>query len=332
MADEILSEDELNDLLDSLEDAENAAPSQQKRIVDYDFARPDKLNAEQIRSLQRLHEGIAQDLETQLSRLLRVALEVSLVSLGQLSFDVFRNSLSNPTVLQVMDMQPSGDRAILTMDIKLAFSVIDRMLGGPGKALEQVRPLTVVEESLLDNVSDRFLDRITNGWEKLQQFSFEVIERESDPQFAQVIPPAEMVLVATFGVQSPGEIESGEVCYCIPFISLEEAFAKLSSQTRFADLRRPQTDQQRQHLDRVVAETAVPVSVDLGNTTLSIGEILALKQDDVLVLDQPADQPLNGFVSGNFKLQGRPGKVGRKVGFQLDLVIPDGANPKLSKE
>jgi flagellar motor switch protein FliM len=324
--DDVLSEEELSALLDAVEEDPSSAMEPQ-RIVDYDFARPDKLNPDQIRSLQRMHESIAQDMETSLSRLLGIGVEVALVSLGQLSFDVFHSSLSSPTVLQVLSMSGSPERCVLTMDSKLAFSLLDRMLGGTGRSLDSLRGLTMVEDSLLDNVTDRFLEFLAGSWARLQQFSFAVEERESDPQFAQVIPAGEMVLVSTFSIQGTEDMEAGELCIAIPFINLERAIGKLSSQTRFADIRHEQTEQERAHIDRVVAGTQAPVRVQLGTATLRIGEILAMDKGDVLVLDQVKEQPLQARVGGLLKLTGRMGRIGRKVGFQIEELMPEGPLP-----
>ena len=60
MLDDILSEDEIGALLDSLDD-DSSDYAQPQRIIDYDFARPDKLNPDQIRSLQRMYDTVAQD-------------------------------------------------------------------------------------------------------------------------------------------------------------------------------------------------------------------------------------------------------------------------------
>lgn len=325
MADDILSEDELGALLDSIE--EDVSDEDGRRIVDYNFARPDKLNPEQIRALQRLYETVAQDVESSLSRVLRMAIEVSLVSLGQLTYDVFRNSLYSPLVIQVLDMKPGDEYAVLTMDLKMALSLIDRMLGGDGRALDDVRPLTGVEEGLIENVTDRFLDRLADGWERFQRFTFNIHERESDPQFVQVIPAAEMVLVATFGVQAPGVIEPGEVCVCIPFLNIEQYIGKIGSQNRFAMVRREQTESQREHLNKVVNDTMSNLIAEVGTATLTVGEVLDLKKDDVLVLDQRADDLMTATIGGLTKLYGRPGKIGRKVGFLIDQVKADGSRP-----
>lgn len=326
MADDILSEDELGALLDTIE-SDVVTASEGKRIVDYNFARPDKLNPEQIRALQRLYETVAQDVESSLSRLLRMGMEVSLVSLGQLTYDVFRNSLYSPLVIQVLEMKPGSEYAVLTMDLKMGLSLIDRMLGGEGKALEDVRPLTGVEEGLVENITDHFIDRLTESWDRFQHFKYRIVERESDPQFVQVIPAAEMVLVATFGVHSPGIIEPGEVCICIPFLNIEQYIGKIGTQNRFANVRRSQTEEQKQYLGKMVNDTTSPLVASVGTASLTIGEVLGLQQGDVLVLDQRHDDLLEATVGGRRKVYGRAGRVGRKLGFLIEQVKPDGSRP-----
>lgn len=326
MADDLLSEDELGALLDSIDD-DAVHANAERRIVDYDFARPDKLNPEQIRALQRLYETVAQEVETAMGRMLRLNVQVNLVSLGQLSFEVFRNSLYSPLVLQVLDMDPGSEHALLTMDLKMAFSLVDRMLGGEGKAIEDARPLTGIEEGLVENITDRFLERSAEGWRRFAPFEFTVVERESDPQFVQVIPAAEMVLVATFGVQAPGEIEAGEVCLCIPFLNIEEFIGRIGSQNRFATVHRAATKAQKEHVQRVVGDTTTPFIAEVGKATLTIGEILELAQDDVLVLDQRKGALLEASVGGLRKVYGYAGQIGNKMGLLVEQVQPEGHRP-----
>ena len=262
-----------------------------------------------------------------LSTYLRINIEVNIISLGELTFEVFRNSLPNPTVINVLSLTPIQERGVATMDMKLAFSLIDRMLGGPGKPLDRIRTLTTIEQSLLDNIIKRFLDQLSAGWKELVAFNPVVEAREMDPQFVQVIPSSEMVLVATFSITAPGEIEPGELCFCIPFISLEGMVSQLGNQFRFAAMKRTQSPTQRKHLDRVVKQTTLEVACELGTTDLTIGEVLNLKIGDVLVLDQGHDEQLIGKVSGLQRLMGRPGIIGRKAGYLVERIIAAGKNP-----
>lgn len=327
MGEEILSSEELDALLSSVEEVGAGKRKREKRIVEYDFVRPNKLSGEQLRSLQRMHEAIAQTITMILSTYLRINIEVNIISLGELTFEVFRNSLPNPTVINVLSLAPIQERGLATMDMKLAFSLIDRMLGGPGKPLDRIRTLTTIEQSLLDNVIKRFMDQLAQGWKELVAFSPVVEAREMDPQFVQVIPSSEMVLVATFSLTAPGEIEPGELCFCIPFISLEGKVSQLGNQFRFAAMKRNQSPGQRKHLDRVVKQTTLEIACELGTSAVTIGEVMDLQVGDVLVLEQRHDAQLAGHVAGLHRLMGRPGTIGKKVGYLVDRVIPAGRNP-----
>jgi flagellar motor switch protein FliM len=208
--------------------------------------------------------------------------------------------------------------------MKLAFSLLDRMLGGPGKPLAKVRPLTTIEQSLLDNVIKRMLDQVAAGWAELVSFNPVVEAREMDPQFVQVIPSSEMVLVSTFAISAPGDLEPGEVCFCIPFISLDGVMSRLSNQFRFASMHRDQTSAQATHLKRVVTDSTLPLTTILGTTSLTLDEIMALNVGDVLVLDQRTTSQAKGFITDQLRLLGKPGKLGRKAAFRIEQVLPDG--------
>lgn len=324
MADEILSAEELDALLSSVDESATGHSRREKRVLEYDFVRPNKLSGEQLRSLQRLHEAIAQSATMALSTYLRINLEVNIVSLGELTFEVFRNSLPNPTVINVLSLAPLPERALATMDMKLAFSLLDRMLGGPGKPLDKVRALTTIEQSLLDNVIRRFLEQLAIGWSELATFTPVVEAREMDPQFVQVIPSSEMVLVSTFAISAPGELEPGELCFCVPFISLDGILSRLSNQFRFASMHRDQTAAQATYIKRVVTDSTLTLQAVLGHTTLSLDEIMGLKTGDVLVLDERTNASVKGFIKDQLRIIGRPGKLGRKAAFLVDQVVPNG--------
>jgi flagellar motor switch protein FliM len=328
MVDEVLSADELEALLSTVSDASSGKRTREKRVAEYDFVRPNKLSGEQLRSLQRMHESIAQTMTMALSTYLRINLEVNIVSLGELTFEVFRNSLPNPTVINVLSVAPLPERGLCTVDMKLAFSLIDRMLGGPGKPLDKVRALTTIEQSLLDNVVRRAMERFAHGWSELVTFKPEVEAREMDPQFVQVIPSSEMVLVSTFSIIAPGELEPGEICFCLPFISLDAIMAKLGNQFRFAAMKRDQTPEQRRTIDRVIKQTALPLTVVLGSATITLAEVMAMQVGDVLVLDQRADAPASGLVDGHLRCTGRCGRIGKHTALQVERVFPAGKSPK----
>lgn len=306
--------------------------AKEKDIRDYDFARPNKLSNDQVRKLQHMHEGIAAQLSAELSSYLKNNIEVHLISLGQLRFEVFKNSLSNPTLCHVLSMSPIKENALVTIDMNLSFSLIDRMLGGDGKSIDEVRPLTAIEQGLMNNVSSRVLNQLSLGWAQVLAFKPRVEAVEMDPQFIQIIPSSEMVLVATFSVQSPGSMETGEMCFCIPFVSLDAVLSDSTKSSQFMSPSAQQSPEQRQHVERVLHNTLVPLSVELGTSQLTIGEVLGLQVGDVLVLDKGVEESLRGFVNGRDQLRCHPGQIGKKTTIMIDAVLPDQADVRQGEQ
>src|ERR1043165_361484 len=139
MGDEILSSEELDALLASVEEVGAGKRKREKRIIEYDFVRPNKLSGEQLRSLQRMHEAIAQNITMILSTYLRGNIEVNIISLGELTFGGF--SYSPPA--------PTKHARVATRNRAPASRCAAPLLGAPAKPPDRIRTLTTIEQSLL---------------------------------------------------------------------------------------------------------------------------------------------------------------------------------------
>jgi flagellar motor switch protein FliM len=327
MSEKTLTQDELRALLDS---DEVGGKNRDKQVSDYDFAHPNHLSSEQRRILQRLYANVANHLAASLSNTLRSNVKVQVSSLGEQTFASFRSALPKPTMINILSVPPLQERALLTMEMKLAASLIDRMLGGPGRAPAKVRDLTKIERGLLDYLSLSFFDAIATGWRTLAAFTPALDAVEMDPQAVEDIPSAEALLVATFTIGG-GEMDGGEFSFCIPIVALDGALGRLEKPVKFVVTKRPQTPEQRKQIDQVINQGTLDLEVVMGTTTLSIGDVMAIKPGDVLVLDQGPHDLLEGRVSGRLCLLGRPGRLGKKLCVVVEKLLP-AAKPITKKE
>ena len=135
-----------------------AAPSQakkaqlQRKVTLYNFRRPDRVSREQMRSLHFMHDRFARNFSSSLSAYLRTITEVNLVSVEQLSYQEFLLSVPDPTCFNAISIKPLEGALALEVNPTLVFPIIDKMLGGPGDALKQLRTMTDIEQSIFDGV------------------------------------------------------------------------------------------------------------------------------------------------------------------------------------
>ena len=166
-------------------------------------------------------------LTTSLSAQLRTLINVRVASVDQLTYEEFIRSIPNPTTLAIIDMDPLNGSAILEIDPAITFSVIDRLFGGQGQPAKLTRDLSEIEQSVMENVIVRILSNLRESWGQVVDLRPQLSQIEANPQFAQIVPPTEMVVLVTLETRV-GEVE-GMVNLCFPYLTIEPIISKLSA-------------------------------------------------------------------------------------------------------
>lgn len=325
MAQDVLSQSEIDKLLSAIStgavSADEVEAEDQKKIKLYDFKRPDKFSKDQIRTLFMLHENFARNLNTYLSTHLRVLVKVDVASVDQLTYEEFIRSLPNPSVISVLSLKTLKGNIIFEMDTSLVFAIIDRLFGGEGDESKiKLRTLTDIESAVIRKMLDEILDGLKEAWAGVQEFEFTIENMESNPQFTQIVPSGDMVVIITLQLKI-GEVE-GLINICVPYIVIEPIVPKLTTTYWVASSsvhedHPKETDSLKKKLSRAV----VPVEVELGKVNLTINEFLALSLGDTLRLNTKENDELICVVGGKPKFYCRPGIIGKKSAVQITKVI-----------
>ncbi|MBN1411128.1 MAG: flagellar motor switch protein FliM [Spirochaetales bacterium] len=204
----------------------------QRRIKTYNFRRPDKFTAQQIQTVRMMHETFARLTSTSLSAYLRLFSHIRVAAVDQLTYEEFIRSIPNPATLMVIAMAPLNGYVLLETDPSLAFPMIDRLFGGQGKAVPFNRDLTDIEAKLMETLSDGLLGNLRESWSTIIDLQPRLISIETNPAFAQIVPPPEMVMLVSFEAKI-GEAK-GMINFCIPYLTIEPLIAKLSASYWFS--------------------------------------------------------------------------------------------------
>ncbi len=314
---DILSALELDELLKSLAEQEVKQESQvfRTKVRVYDFKRPDKFSKDHIRTLQLLHENFARLLTTAFSASFRTMVQATVVSVQQETYQEFEASLSSPTTIGIISLAPLEGKAILELSQDIAFPMVDRLFGGPGNQLEYSRALTDIEQTVIKSVYKTILRNLAEAWKNVVSFQPKLDGMETNPVFAQIIAPSEMVVHITVNIKL-GE-HNGDLNLCLPYILLEPVLSKLSAKQWFAREQKKQSNEEKYSLEKRVKDVALPVSVELGKATLTIEEFIQLEQDDVLQLEKKITDLLDIYVGGLSKFRGSPGRKGKRLALRI---------------
>lgn len=325
---EVLSQDEIDQLLTAISsgdsDTDDFKPvSDTRKIKIYDFKRPDKFSKEQLRTVSNMHETFARLTTTSLSAQLRSLVHVHVASVDQLTYEEFIRSIPTPTTLAVVNMDPLKGNAVLEIDPAITFCMIDRLFGGRGvTATNKNRDLTDIEQSVMEGIIVRILANMREAWTQVIDLRPRLGQIETNPQFAQIVPPSEMVVLIT--LETKVGDEEGMMNFCIPYLTIEPIISKLSSQFWFSSVRRSSTTQYLGTLKEKLSSVDMEVVAEIGTIPLSVRDVLSLRTGDIVRLSNTkVGDPLTLSVGNKKKFFCQPGVVGKKMAVQVTGKIED---------
>lgn len=318
----ILSQEEIDALLTSASELERAARADAEKnvretVIVYNFRRPDRVSKEQMRSLHFLHDRFARNVSTSLSAYLRAVSEVSILSVEQFTYSEFLMSLADPTAFYAVSMRPLEGLAALEMNPSVAFTMIDRMLGGSGRGVGVNRALTEIEQNVTDAVVKLLLENLGDTWRGIVDVQFRISGRETRPQMLQVAAPNEVVVLLSFDIKI-GE-GRGVLNFCIPATAIEAvggSFARSWHRTR-----RNPTSVEQSSLATNLGRVRMPVTASL-EATVSTGELMALRPGHVIALGHAVSDPVEIRVHGRPKFLGRPRISAKGAAMSIERTAP----------
>ena len=315
----ILNQDEIDALLGSTAAASGSRPAKgSDAAVRYDFRRPDRASREQIRSLHLLHDRFARNLGTSLSAYLRTVTEVGIVSVEQFTYAEFLMSLPDPTAYYAMSLQPMEGVGALELNPSIAFTMIDRMLGGSGRRVTADRALTEIEQTVVDAVVKLILESLSETWAAITPVRFLIKARETRPQMLQVAAPNEAMILLVFDMKIGGS--NGMLNLCMPTSMIEGSSATFAHD--WYRTRREPTEAERGALIDNLARVPLPLTALL-RTSLTGRELLELREGDVISLGMSVHRPLTIRIGQIVQFEGMPVRTGTHAG--VELTSPAGA-------
>jgi flagellar motor switch protein FliM len=276
----------------------------------YDFRRPAKLAREHVRTLQLAYETFARHYTTLLTSTLRAVSQVNLISIEQQSYEEYMSSLSSPTMMALVNLEPLAGTAILEFSMGTAMVAIDHMLGGSGGEQPE-RPLTDIEAPLLHGMLERVLGDFRYAFESIVTVRPQLVGIEYSPQFVQVAGASDPMIVASFEMRVGAE--ECVATLCLPFSGI---FAKLQgdrNDVTLSDAQRSAREQARRNVVAGLESVPLEVAVQFQPITMRPKDLVDLRPGDVIPLSHAVTAPLAVTSAGLTFASAVPGSQGARL-------------------
>lgn len=289
------------------------------KIKLYDFTVPNPIPEEQKKTITYLHENMAQKLRVTLSAFLRSEVDISLQSVEQLTFGQYTAGLSSPTCIMSFDMPPLSGYGIIEVNAVIAYSVINRMLGGDGSVPAQLRPFTDVELAILRRLIDCLLGEMCETWKSVINLNISPKEMYTNPSLVHTIPMKEVSIIITMNAKIADA--SGLITFCIPYGNLEPIAFKLGKKQWGKMSSKQSEDIQAAHRRNFLGLN-LELKAILSKFEMNMSDVLSLEKGDILDTGQKTRDPIILRVGNQDKYEVNPGLLRqyKAVSIQKELI------------
>ncbi len=322
---ELLSQNEIDDLLRSLTSGsldKNDGDESDGGVKVYDFKSANKFSKEQIKILHNIYDNFSQLFSTYLSGTLRTTCQFEVVSVEELTYNEYINSLSSPVVLAVLDINPMGSPTLLELSSVVAYEIISRSLGGSLSNSKIPKSFTDIDLALLEKMFLHITKLVDSSWSKVISVDTKFEKIETSPQFAQIVSYNEPTAIITICAKI-GENVEGVINACIPRIAIEPIAKQLNTKLWYTNEVTGAGKHILVNLKQKLINTKVDVSVAFKDTTAKIEDILSLQVGDVLQLVHKVDEKLLVKVCDKNVFLGELGVIKNKYVCKITETIKE---------
>ncbi len=320
---QILSQEEVDALLRGVSGGE--IETEQEEVVDpsvvrsYDLTGQEGVIDQRLPTLEMATEKFARIFRSTLSSLLKKIVSTSGVTVSVVKYGSFVKTIPVPASLHIFQLKPLGGSALMVIEPQIAFTLIDLIFGGSGRETYKVegRDFTLIENNLIKRIALNALADFEKAWDAIIKLDIVYQRSETNPQFAQIVMPSDVVVLMQFEVDMG--FSSGDMTVCIPYSTIEPIRDKLHVSYQ-ADSFEFDKQWPERFVERL-RSSPVSLSVELGRTELSGREIVNLKRGDVIPLEQHYSDNLNVYVEDILKFKGQPGSYRGSQAVEIMSIV-----------
>ncbi|MBX7230473.1 MAG: flagellar motor switch protein FliM [Bdellovibrionales bacterium] len=325
---QVLSQGEVDALLAAVSEGEVASADgsggtkggDDRMVVVYDLTSQDRIIRGRLPQLDVIYEKFMRSFRVSLSASLRKIATLNHASTDFLKFGEFINTLPMPTCMSVLRFNALRGSALLVIESKLAYALVDSFFGGADRPYTKIegKEFTPIELSIVRKVVDLAVDDLEAAWASVEKIEASFVRTEINPQFVGIVPPTDIVIASTFDVEL--ENANGTITLVIPYSTIEPIKQKLS--TGF-QVESDQADKKMwtSIIHNQLHETEVDVEVKLGESEISLENLMGLKKGDVISLDQDANGEFDVLIEGIKKFKAFYGVHHGSVAVQITRSI-----------
>jgi flagellar motor switch protein FliM len=317
---DLLSQDEIDALLhgvDDVEEVEDVLETENDSAVNFDFSSQDRIVRGRMPTLELINERFARHMRISLFNMLRKTAEVSINGVQMMKFGEYQNTLYVPTSLNMVRFRPLKGTALITMEARLVFILVENFFGGDGRFHAKIegREFTPTERRIIQLLLKIVFEDYKEAWSPVMGVEFEYLDSEVNPSMANIVSPTEVIVVSSFHIEVDGG--GGDFHVVMPYSMVEPIRELLDAGVQSDKM---ETDVRwSSALRDEIMDVPVNFRVNLLEQDISLRDLMELRPGDVIPMNMPEHATM--FVEELPTYRVKMGRSGEKLAVQISEKI-----------
>jgi flagellar motor switch protein FliM len=317
---DLLSQDEIDALLHGVDDVEDdvvGADDSSGTMKSFDFSSQDRIVRGRMPTLELINERFARHMRISLFNMLRKTAEVSINGVSMVKFGEYQNTLYVPTSLNMVRFRPLKGTALVTMEARLVFILVENFFGGDGRFHAKIegREFTPTERRIIQLLLKVVFEDYKEAWSPVMGVEFEYLDSEVNPTMANIVSPTEVIVVSSFHIEVDGG--GGDFHVVFPY-SMVEPIRELLDAGVQSDKMDTDVRWSKALRDEIM-DVPVEMKVNLLESEISLRDLMDLQAGDIIPIEMP--EAATVFVEDLPTYRGKVGKSGDKLAVQITEKI-----------
>ena len=315
MAEGVLSTEQVAALVAASQEAPGGRgePRQRRsRVRTVDFTRPTKFTKDQQRRLELAHDTFCQTASTRLSAELRVPMKLEVLDIGQLTWTNALAEVPDPSISAIVELEPHRTKILMTLELSLVLSIVERVLGGPVGRRVPSRKLSDIDRALAGHVFEQLLDQLSVTWSDLAESTLRLVDLEMQPESVQLAPLSEPTLCLS--LEARLDRDSSVVTLLIPYRSVEPVADRLNVDA-YDERQEDPASADRMH--KAMRGVDVQLRAEVAAIPLAAEDVLALQPGDLLRFGRSAETGVTVYADETPVYRAKPGRSGNRRAVQV---------------
>jgi flagellar motor switch protein FliM len=317
---DLLSQDEIDALLhgvDDVDEVEDDLDQDPADVVHFDFSSQDRIVRGRMPTLELINERFARHMRISLFNMLRKTAEVSINGVQMMKFGEYQNTLYVPTSLNMVRFRPLKGTALITMEARLVFILVENFFGGDGRFHAKIegREFTPTERRIIQLLMKTVFEDYKEAWSPVMGVEFEYLDSEVNPSMANIVSPTEVIVVSSFHIEVDGG--GGDFHVVMPYSMVEPIRELLDAGVQSDKM---ETDVRwSSALREEIMDVPVNFRVNLLEKDVSLRDLMELQAGDIIPIEMPENATM--FVEDLPTFRVKMGRTGEKVAVQVSEKI-----------